>query len=107
MNPLQSSIRPDSAALSQRLGACSRALDTSSLIVKFLLAAAMAFFGLASSSLFAANQTRSNTGTVSGNWSAIPAPRVISGSICAHVGPFIAQAETPWWQCKLLKGGIM
>jgi hypothetical protein len=41
------------------------------------------------------------------NWTAIPAPRVISGSICADVGAFIAQAETPWWQRKPLKGGIM
>jgi hypothetical protein len=77
------------------------------LIVKFLLAAAMAFFVLAPSSVFAANQTWSKTGAVNGNWRAIIFPRVISGSICAHVGAFIAQAETPWWQCKLLRGGIM
>ena len=107
MNPLQSSIRPDSAALSQRLGACSRALDTSSLIVKFLLAAAMAFFVLAPSSVFAANQTWSKTGAVNGNWRAIIFPRVISSSTCADVGSLIVPAGGAWLKFKLLKGRKM
>ena len=49
-------------------------------------------FGLASSRVFASNQKWSNTGTVSGNWSAIPFPRVISGISCADVGSLITPA---------------
>jgi hypothetical protein len=59
------------------------------------------------SRVFAANQTWSNTCAVSGNWSAIPFHRVISGSSCADVGSLIVPARSAWRKFKLLKGRKM
>lgn len=87
MDPLLNFIQPCSAGRLQSFDACHVALDKRSLLVKFL-AADMAVFVLAPSNVFAANQTWSNTGTVSGNWSAIPVPRVTSGSTTNDVATF-------------------
>jgi autotransporter-associated beta strand protein len=75
------------------------ALDKRCLRIQFL-AAAMSVFVLAPSGVFAANQTWSNTGTVSGNWSETSnwggnvAPGATSGTASTDVATFNTAAGT-------------
>ncbi|NDG70538.1 MAG: hypothetical protein EBY32_04385, partial [Proteobacteria bacterium] len=68
MKLLSTAIRPRSAGRLQKFSACNLALDKCSLLVK-ILAAAMAVFVLAPSSVFAQSGTWLNTGSTSANWS--------------------------------------
>jgi hypothetical protein len=93
MNPPYSLILTSSEAILQRISACRLALDKSSLFVQFL-AAAMVLFVLAPSSVFAANQTWTNNGSVSANWSETTnwggnaAPGATSGNASTDVATF-------------------
>ena len=102
MKTLPTTIRLRSAGHLQSFDACNLALNKCGLLVRFL-AAAMAVFVLAASSVFAASQTWDGGSTVNGTWSTAAnwvgdptAPGATSGSSSTDVATFNSAIANTW-----------